>query len=130
MRPSEQRWRGSDSTSAAHLPKNSTGTAVFAAKKTQPGRRDAGHASKFWNYGNFDDPHEVELYQKMLHETDPVKQKALLRTFEKHVLDDQANELFVLWQHRIVPHRAYVKGWKIGPSFYLNQDLATIWLDK
>jgi hypothetical protein len=33
----------------------STGTAVFAAKKTQPVRRDGGHASKFWNYGNFDD---------------------------------------------------------------------------
>jgi peptide/nickel transport system substrate-binding protein len=65
------------------------------------------------NYGNFDDPQEVDLYQQMLHETDPAKQKALLRAFEKHVLDDQANELFVLWQHRIVPHRAYVKGWKI-----------------
>jgi hypothetical protein len=22
------------------------------------------------------------------------------------------------------------KGWKIGPNRYLNQDLATIWLDK
>jgi peptide/nickel transport system substrate-binding protein len=28
-----------------------------------------------------------------------------------------------------VPHRSYVKGWKIGPSHYVNQDLATIWLD-
>ena len=26
--------------------------------------------------------------------------------------------------------RSYVKGWKISPSHYLNQDLATIWLDK
>jgi peptide/nickel transport system substrate-binding protein len=30
----------------------------------------------------------------------------------------------------MVPHRSYVKGWKISPSHYLNQDLATIWLDK
>jgi peptide/nickel transport system substrate-binding protein len=28
-----------------------------------------------------------------------------------------------------VPHRSSVKGWKIGPSHYLNQDLATVWLD-
>jgi len=82
------------------------------------------------NYGNFDDPQEIELYEKILHETEPTKLKALLRAFEKHVLDEQANEIFVMWQHRIVPYRAYVKGWKVGPSFYLNQDLANVWIDK
>ena len=82
------------------------------------------------NYGNYEDRHEIDLYQRMLHETDPAKQRALFRAFEKYVLDDQAHELFVLWQHRIVPHRSYVKGWKISPSFYVNQDLATIWLDR
>jgi peptide/nickel transport system substrate-binding protein len=82
------------------------------------------------NYGNYEDQHEIDLYQKMLHETDPARQRVLLRAFEKHVLDEQAHESFVLWQHRIVPHRAYLKGWKISPSFYVNQDLATIWLDQ
>jgi peptide/nickel transport system substrate-binding protein len=82
------------------------------------------------NFGNFDDQHEIDLYQKILRETDPVKQRALMRDFEKYVLDDQAHELFMLWQHRIVPYRSYVKGWKISPSFYVNQDLATIWLDR
>ena len=82
------------------------------------------------NYGNFGDPEEVDLYDKMLRETDAAKQRSLMRAFEKYVLDDQAHELFVLWQHRIVPHRSYVKGWKISPSFYVNQDLATIWLDR
>jgi peptide/nickel transport system substrate-binding protein len=82
------------------------------------------------NFGNFDDQHEVDLYQKMLRETDPAKQRVVMREFEKYVLDEQAHELFMLWQHRIVPHRSYVKGWKIGPSFYVNQDLATIWLDR
>ena len=43
---------------------------------------------------------------------------------------EQAHELFVLWQHRIVPYRSYLKGWKAGPSFYVNQDLATVWLDR
>src|SRR5215813_13640317 len=82
------------------------------------------------NFGNFDDQHEIDLYQKILRETDPVKQRALMRDFEKYVLDDQAHELFILWQHRIVPYRSYVKGWTISPSFYVNQDLATIWLDR
>ena len=62
----------------------------------------------------------------MLRETDPTKQHALMREFEKYVLDDQAHAVFLLWWYRIVPHRSYVKGWKIGPSHYLNQDLATV----
>ncbi len=82
------------------------------------------------NYGNYEDKTEVDLYQQLLHETDPLKQRALVRRFEKRVFDDEAHEIFMLWQHRIVPYRAYVKGWKIGPSFYVNQDLATIWLDR
>jgi peptide/nickel transport system substrate-binding protein len=81
-------------------------------------------------YGQFDDPAAIELYQKMLHETDPAKQRALMRAFEKHALDGQAHEIMMLWWYRIVPHRSYVKGWKISPSHFLNQDLATIWLDK
>jgi peptide/nickel transport system substrate-binding protein len=35
----------------------------------------------------------------------------------------------IFW-NRIIPHRSYLKGWKISPSHYINQDLATIWLDK
>jgi peptide/nickel transport system substrate-binding protein len=53
-----------------------------------------------------------------------------MRHFEKHVLDDEAHMLWVLWWHRIVPYRSYVKGWKIAPTHFINQDLATIWLDK
>jgi peptide/nickel transport system substrate-binding protein len=82
------------------------------------------------NYANFDDPEEVDLYDKMLRETDPAKQRVLMRDFEKYVLDTEAHDIFLLWWYRMVPHHAYVKGWKISPSHYLNQDLATIWLDK
>src|SRR5712671_4065224 len=81
-------------------------------------------------YGNFDDPKAIDLYQMMLHETDPAKQRVLMRAYEKHALDDQAHAMMTLWWYRIVPHRSYVKDWKIGPSHFLNQDLATIWLDK
>jgi len=81
-------------------------------------------------YGNFDDPDSIDLYQRMLHETDPAKQRKLMREFEKHALDDQTHEIMTLWWYRIVPHRSYVKGWKIGPSHFLNQDLGTVWLDQ
>jgi peptide/nickel transport system substrate-binding protein len=82
------------------------------------------------NYGNYDDPQEVEIYDKMLRETDPARQRALMRQFEKLVLDDQAHMIWVLWWHRIVPYRSYVKGFKIAPTHFINQDLATIWLDR
>jgi len=82
------------------------------------------------NYGNYEDKTEVDLYNRMLRETDPTKQRVLMREFEKYVLDDQAHEIFLLWWYRIVPHRSYVKGWKISPSHYLNQDLGTVWLDQ
>jgi len=72
----------------------------------------------------------AQLYRQLLHEPDPARQRILFRNFEKYVLDEQAHELFVLWQHRIVPYRSYLKGWKAGPSFYVNQDLATVWLDR
>jgi peptide/nickel transport system substrate-binding protein len=82
------------------------------------------------NYGYYEDPQEVELYNKMLRETDFPKQRALMRDFEKYVIDTKAHEIWVLWWYRIIPYRSYVKGWKISPSHYLDQDLATIWLDK
>ena len=53
-----------------------------------------------------------------------------MRELERYVLDEKANEIFLLWQHRIVPYRAYLKGFKVSSSFYLNQDLGRIWLDK
>jgi peptide/nickel transport system substrate-binding protein len=82
------------------------------------------------NYGNYDDQPETDLYQKMLHETDGAKQRALMREFEKHVLDTQAHELVITYWNRIVPLRSYVKGWKVSPSHYVNQDLANVWLDQ
>jgi peptide/nickel transport system substrate-binding protein len=82
------------------------------------------------NYAQYEDPPEVDLYNKMLRETDFTKQRALMREFEKHVVDTQAHEIWIVWWYRIVPYQSYVKGWKISPSHFLNQDLATVWLDK
>ena len=82
------------------------------------------------NYGHYEDAAAVDLYEKMLHETDPARQRDLMRQFEKYVLDDEAHMIWVLWWHRIVPYRSYVKGFRISPTHFINQDLATIWLDK
>jgi len=88
------------------------------------------HSVSDANYGNYDDPTEIELYDRMLRETDFARQRDLMRQFEKWVLDTEAHEIFLLWRYRIVPYRRYVKGFRISPSHYINQDLATIWLDK
>jgi peptide/nickel transport system substrate-binding protein len=81
------------------------------------------------NFGYFDDPEEIAIYDEMLKETDFVKARALMRQYETRI-NDQAHQLMVTWWYRIVPMRSYVKGWKISSSHYLNQDLANIWLDK
>jgi peptide/nickel transport system substrate-binding protein len=82
------------------------------------------------NHEFFEDPQQVALYDEMLRETDPAKQRVLMRQFERRVLDEEVHALYGLWWYRIIPYRSYVKGWKISPSHYINQDLATIWLDK
>jgi len=82
------------------------------------------------NYGHYEDATEVELYDKMLREPDPAKQRTAMRRFETYVLSDQVHEIWALWWHRIVPYRSYVKGFKIAPTHFINQDLARIWLDR
>jgi len=82
------------------------------------------------NYARYEDKQAVELYDTMLHETDPAKQRAATRAFETYMLDTQAHAAMGLWWHRIVPYRSYVKGFKIAPTHFVNQDLARIWLDQ
>jgi peptide/nickel transport system substrate-binding protein len=82
------------------------------------------------NYARYEDPLLVDTYVRMLRESDQAKQRALMRRFEKDLLDTGAHAIWAAWWYRIVPYRAYVKGWKISPSHYINQDLARVWLDK
>ena len=88
------------------------------------------HTVSSSNFGNYEDPAEIDLYGRMLRETDFARQRQLMREFEKLVLDTEAHEIFLLWRYRIVPYRSFVKGWKVSPSHYVNQDLGTIWVDK
>jgi peptide/nickel transport system substrate-binding protein len=81
------------------------------------------------DYTNHQDKKTNELYLAMLNETDPEKQYDRMREFEGRVLKDQAHFIPGFWWYRIVPHRTYVKGWKIGPSHYVNQQLQNVWID-
>ncbi len=82
------------------------------------------------SYGGYTDREVDKMFTEMNATADEAQQRKLMRQFEKRVLDDQAHSLITLWWNRIIPHRSYVKGWKISPSHYLNQDLANVWLDK
>ncbi|HEV2334289.1 MAG TPA: ABC transporter substrate-binding protein [Stellaceae bacterium] len=86
------------------------------------------HSISSQNYGYYEDPTEDAIYDKMLHETDVAKQRALAYQFDTRVLGEEAHYIHTYWWNRIVPLRSYVHGWKIGPSHYTNQDLSTIWL--
>jgi peptide/nickel transport system substrate-binding protein len=80
------------------------------------------------NWANYQDRVLDELFDTMNRTVDATEQRRLMRQFEKRVLDEQAHMLITLWWYRIVPHRASVRGWKISPSHYQHQDLATVWL--
>jgi peptide/nickel transport system substrate-binding protein len=86
------------------------------------------HSISSQNYGYYEDPELDKIYDQMLHETDVTKQKALAFQFDKQALDTGAHYIHSYWWQRIEPARAYMHGWKIGPSHYANQDLSTIWL--
>ncbi len=81
-------------------------------------------------YGSYQDRELDKMFDEMNQEADPKKQRAIMRKFEKRALDEQVNAMITLWWYRIIPHRSYVKGWKISPSHYLNQDLSGVWIEK
>ena len=82
------------------------------------------------NYGGYEDPKLIELYNTMLTETDATKQREKMRAFETYALDTQVDTIMTPWWERIIVARSYMKGWKISPSHYINLNLANIWLDK
>lgn len=80
------------------------------------------------NYARYRDTVLDNLYEKQSRTTNAKERLKLLRQFERRVLDEQAYQFHVLWWQRIIPHWAKVKGWKITPNHYVNQDLRDVWL--
>jgi peptide/nickel transport system substrate-binding protein len=69
------------------------------------------------------------LYEKQKRATDDKERATLIRTFEHRLIAEEGWTTPIVWWHRIVGHSPAVKGWKILPSHYLNQDLEGVWLD-
>ena len=82
------------------------------------------------NVARYKDPVLDDLNLKQARATDPAERKKLVWAFERRVLDEMAYQWPTLWWQRIIPHWAKLKGWKITPSHYLNQDLRDVWLAK
>ena len=53
-----------------------------------------------------------------------------MRQDQTRIIDTEAREFPTLWWCRMIPERSFVRGWKIGPSHFINQDLSNIWLDE
>jgi peptide/nickel transport system substrate-binding protein len=70
-----------------------------------------------------------ELYDRQLRTTDLSTRIKLVREFEDRVLRE-AYVAPLAWSHRIVPLAANVMGYVVTPSIFVNQDLATVWLDR
>jgi peptide/nickel transport system substrate-binding protein len=81
------------------------------------------------NYTQCENPKLTKLFNTMNREPDQTKQREMMREFETELFEN-AHTVHALWWYKINPHRAYVKGWKIAPSHYLNQQLDNVWLDK
>jgi peptide/nickel transport system substrate-binding protein len=70
-----------------------------------------------------------ELFGAQLRATDVADRKALVQAFERRALE-QTYIAPIAWTHRIVPLDAEVMGYVTTPSHYVDQDLATIWLNR
>ena len=80
------------------------------------------------NYSRYTDSTLDDLYDRQSREQDVEKRKQLVWEFERRELSEMTHHVIVLGQVRAVALWDFVKGWKVTPSHYLNQDLATVWL--
>jgi peptide/nickel transport system substrate-binding protein len=68
------------------------------------------------------------VYDKFRNTTDEARRLELAKQMQRKVIAD-ANSVPVIWYSRIVAHVSNMKGWRIIPSHFANQDLADIWLE-
>ena len=80
------------------------------------------------NNAEYIDRNLDKIHSDLLREGDPKKVRALIRKYEKRVIDEEVHYIVTLWWNRTVPHNARLRGWKVSPSHYLNQDLTNVWL--
>jgi peptide/nickel transport system substrate-binding protein len=79
------------------------------------------------NLAHYTDRAMDALYETQKRATTAPEQLAAIRAFETR-LHENSYAAPVVWWQRIVAHSSAIRGWKILPSHYLNQDLASVWL--
>jgi peptide/nickel transport system substrate-binding protein len=68
------------------------------------------------------------IYDQFKGAIDEAARLQLAKDMQRKVITD-ANSIPVIWYSRIVAHVSNMKGWKIIPSHFANQDLGDIWLE-
>ena len=81
------------------------------------------------SYSRHGDTKLDDLWDRQTRELDPVKCKALIQEFEKHVLN-QGYSLSLHWWQRIIVHHKKIKGWNFAASHFQGNDLVNVWLDQ
>ncbi|HEV8352913.1 MAG TPA: ABC transporter substrate-binding protein [bacterium] len=81
------------------------------------------------NYGGYNDSILDRLYTEQSRSLDAAHRIALVRQFERRLLDDRVWQIYVLWWKRIIPHSARLHGYKISPSHYL-EDYQDVWVSE
>ena len=69
------------------------------------------------------------LYDRFKVSTDEKERAALARDMQRLIVSE-ANSVPLIWYSRLVAHVSNLKGWKIIPTHFANQDLADVWLDQ
>jgi peptide/nickel transport system substrate-binding protein len=80
------------------------------------------------NMSRNENPDFDALYDKFRSATAESERRDISAVLQKMVAET-AFSVPVLWYSRIVAHTSAMKGWKITPSHFANQDLADVWLD-
>ncbi len=81
------------------------------------------------NFGHYEDPVIDSLYDRQKSARTDADRQALIRDLERRNTE-QAWVFPLAWMQRVVLHRSELQGWKVLPSQFLNQDLASVWLEK
>jgi peptide/nickel transport system substrate-binding protein len=69
------------------------------------------------------------LFERQRLEREPAARAPILRQMEARMAEE-ARMIPLFYYQRIVPMRSSVHGWTVTPTYLINQDLATIWLDR
>ncbi len=82
------------------------------------------------NFGHYKDRILDALFVKQDQTIDPAERRELCKKFQLRALDEMSYGVVTPWWNRIVALSPEVRGVKLLPSLYLNQDLVNIWLEK